>query len=122
MVNKMLLAVSLAVQVSFAQNLLDVFDDNNEDEIFMKELEAELENDRRNLDTDSIFRRDLHGQDMRDALRSLEGSDDEKEDPDAGEDAEVEDAAASEDEVEEVKENWANKAKSPRQNAWFRSD
>ena len=122
MVNKMLLAVSLAVQVSLAQNLLDVFDENNEDDIFMRELEAELENDRRNLDTDSIFRRDLHGWDMRDALRSLEGSDDEKEDPDADEEAEVEDAAASEDEVEEVKENWANKAKSPRQNAWFRSD
>ena len=80
----------------------------------MRELEAELENDRRNLDTDSIFRRDLHGWDMRDALRSLEGSDDEKDDPDADEEAEVEDAAASEDEVEVVKENWANFAKSPK--------
>ena len=110
MFNKMLLAaVSLAVQGTLAQNLLDVFDDSNEDEIFRRELEAEFENDRRNLDTDSIFRRDLHGWDMRDALRSLEGSEDEEEDAD--DDA---DATASEDEVEVVvKENWANKAKSP---------
>ena len=112
MMNKMLFAAAaLAVQNSWGQNLLDVFDDSNEDEIFRRELEAELEIDRRNLDSDSIYRRDLHGWDMRDALRSLEGSDDEQEDPDADEDAD--DAAVSEDEVEEVKENWANKAKSP---------
>ena len=59
---------------------------------------------------------------MRDALRSLEGSDDEKDDPDADEDASTDEAEKSEDEVEEVKENWANKAKGPWQNMWFRSD
>ena len=123
MVNKMLFAAAaLAVQVSWAQNLLDVFDDSNEDEIFRRELEAELEDERRNLDSDSIFRRDLHGWNMRDALRSLEGSDDEKDDPDADEDASTDEAEKSEDEVEEVKEKWANRAKGPWKNYWFRSD
>ena len=59
---------------------------------------------------------------MRDALRSLEGSDDEKDDPDSDEDASTDEAEKSEDEVVEVKEKWANRAKGPWKNYWFRSD
>ena len=127
MVNKMLFtAVSLAIQVSWAQNILDVFDDKAEEETYLRELQAELEEDRRNLDSDSIYRRDLHGLDMRNDLRALEGTDDEDDDEDADDaDDDAADAdgdTVSEDEQEEVKENWANFATGPHQLAWFRSD
>jgi hypothetical protein len=51
----------------------------------------------RNLDSDSKFSRDLHGLGMRNALRALEGSDDEESEDDA------DDATLSDDEEQEVK-------------------